>query len=405
MAAILRLANPDQAKAIPRKIKFTVTALEGVKTPPDGRVTVYDAKQPGLAFTVTANGARSFYVVRRIHGRPTRLRVGGADMTIEQARTSAAMMQGEIAGGSDPAEDRRQHRRAGTLGELWEKYRSEHVEARCSLKTLAGFKSLWETCLEQWQARGVMSIGESEVRSLHARLGVDRGHTTANRAIELLRSFYGWARIEPNPCRRGAVTMFKENSRTRFLSPDEMKRFLKAIESPAVNPDIADIVKLSLFTGARRANVQAARAEEFDLSAMTWRIPASKSKNGSEMVIPLVPQAAKIVKRRLGHDSGFLFPSTSTTGHVVEVKKTWKKILELAELAEVHFHDLRRSYASWMAGMGVSLPIIGRSLGHKHLAATQIYSRLDLDVVRAGAAGAVNAMLATAKPDRKGKRR
>ena len=112
MAAILRLARPDQTKALPRKIKFTVAALAGIKTPPDGRVTIYDAKQPGLAFTVTDKGTKSFYVIRRIHGRPTRLRIGGAEMTVDQARTAAAKMQGDIAGGDDPAEDRRQERRA-----------------------------------------------------------------------------------------------------------------------------------------------------------------------------------------------------------------------------------------------------------------------------------------------------
>jgi hypothetical protein len=92
-----------------------VATLAKIDTPANGRVIVCDAKTPGLAFTVTDKGNRAFYVVRRIHGRPTRLRLGGAEMTIDQARTAAMMMQGSIAGGADPAEERRQHRHAGTL--------------------------------------------------------------------------------------------------------------------------------------------------------------------------------------------------------------------------------------------------------------------------------------------------
>src|ERR1700728_4550694 len=136
MAAILRLAPEKPTKALRRKLKFTVAILAGIKPPPSGRATLYDAKTAGLAFTVTEKGSRAFYVVRRIHGRPNRLRLGGAEMTIDQARTAAMKMQGSIAGGANPAEDRRQNRRAGTLGEMWEAYRDEHLKPRCSARTI-----------------------------------------------------------------------------------------------------------------------------------------------------------------------------------------------------------------------------------------------------------------------------
>ena len=191
--------------------------------------------------------------------------------------------------------------------------------------------------------------------------------------------------------------MFREQSRTRFLNADEMKRFLGALDGKDINPTVADIVRLSLFTGARRSNCAAARSEEFDLTAGTWTVPASKSKNGQPMVLPLVPQAAKVVRARMRDASGFLFPSYGESGHVVEVKSTWTKILAKAKLADTHFHDLRRSFGSWQAAGGASLQVIGKSLGHRHLAATEIYSRLDLSAVRKSAGDAVQAMLNAAK--------
>jgi integrase len=392
----MRLAG--NGRPITQRFSFTAGALARLTIPTEKNDRwIYDSKVIGLAFRLMRSGAGAFYLYRRISGRPTKIRLGGRELTVDQARTRAMRLNGVVASDGDPAATKRALREAESLRSLWERYRDQHLAVRCSPKTLTGAKSLWKT-LEQWESRGVLSLTEGDVRGLHARLGTERGKTTANRSIELLRAMYGWARIKPNPGGDKAVKMFEETSRTRFLSEHEMGRFLKAIDNPKINPDIADIVKLSLFTGARRANCQAARDEEFDLLAKTWRIPASKSKSGLEMVVPLVPAAAEIVKRRFGHDSGYLFPGFGASGHIVEVKSTWKKILERAKLSKVHFHDLRRSYASWQANMGASLPIIGRSLGHKSLVATQVYSRLDLGVVRTSATGAVAAMLATAKP-------
>jgi hypothetical protein len=42
---------------------------------------------------------------------------------------------------------------------------------------------------------------------------------------------------------------------------------------------------------------------------------------------------------------------------------------------------------------GASLPIIGKSLGHKSQAATQVYARLDWDPVRLSVNRATQAML------------
>jgi integrase len=62
-------------------------------------------------------------------------------------------------------------------------------------------------------------------------------------------------------------------------------------------------------------------------------------------------------------------------------------------------HDLRRTLGSWQAAAGASLPIIGKSLGHKSLRATQVYARLNLDPVRTSVNQAVSAMvLAANKP-------
>lgn len=74
---------------------------------------------------------------------------------------------------------------------------------------------------------------------------------------------------------------------------------------------------------------------------------------------------------------------------------------QLFDMTDLRLHDLRRTLGSWQAKTGASLAIIGKSLNHKTLQATAIYSRLDVDPVRQSMKAAVSAMFAAAAPHSK----
>jgi len=387
----------DAVKAMPRKLALTKTIIDGLSCPPDRRdVHIYDTKVPSLAYKLTRNGAAAWFLIRRIEGRAQRLRIGGRDLTVDQARKLAQQHNGKIADGENPVIERRTARRSSTLQELWESYFEKHLKPRGSARTIATDESRWKTCFEGWGARRAMSVTEADVRALHTKLGEERGHVTANRAVQLLRRMFGWARLGANPASK-AVSMYRETTRARFVQPDELPRLFRALDDAATNPSIRDVVYIALYTGARRSNVLSMRDDEINLAAGTWTIPGSKSKNHEPMPIALAPQAVKILKPRLGHPSGFIFPSDGKTGHLIEVKATWKDVRQRAGLPDLHLHDLRRTLGSWQAAAGASLPIIGRSLGHLDQAATAIYARLNLAPVAASVHAATAAMERAAK--------
>ena len=94
--------------------------------------------------------------------------------------------------------------------------------------------------------------------------------------------------------------------------------------------------------------------------------------------------------RRAEHGAVFALPGVGASGHMVEPKAAWARVLERAKIPAgretedgVVMHDLRRTVGSWLAGQGASLPLIGKALGHSSTAATQVYARLNLDPVRA----------------------
>jgi integrase len=393
LKAQLRPAG-TKLRAIPRRINFTVHNLQGRPQPPAGKLAwVYDAKVPGLAMLTTSTGHKTFYCYRKVNGRPQRIRLGGfPQISIKQARNLTAKINGQIAEGLDPMEERRAVRQSATLQELFDRYISDHATPRLTARTIVTDKSRFKTCFEGWTSRKLATLRSADVRNLHAQMAKERGQVTANRAVQLLRRMFNWGKVTPNPAGNKAVDFFQEKSRDRFLRRDEMAKLFQSLDDLETNPTIRDFVYVSLWTGARRSNVLSMRWDEIDLNQQIWTVPAGKSKSGETMRIHLAAPAMDILRRRKNIGSEFVFPGPGITGHLQEPKQTWKKVLERAGLADLRLHDLRRSLGSWMAAGGTSLAIIGKTLGHHDPATTQIYARLDLDPVRENVDAAVAAM-------------
>jgi integrase len=65
-----------------------------------------------------------------------------------------------------------------------------------------------------------------------------------------------------------------------------------------------------------------------------------------------------------------------------DLKRPWKALVKRAGLEGVRIHDLRHTHASYGAGAGLGLPIIGKLLGHTQASTTQRYAHLDADPLR-----------------------
>jgi integrase len=94
-------------------------------------------------------------------------------------------------------------------------------------------------------------------------------------------------------------------------------------------------------------------------------------------------------------DRSQVIPAMRADSAGAAIDKVWSRVREAAGLADVRLHDLRHSFASVGAAGGLSLPIIGALLGHKHSATTARYAHLSADPLRA-ANDAVGARIAAA---------
>jgi integrase len=386
-------------------MNFTKATLEGILKRHDGqRKMLHDGKQAGLVAELRGAGVITFYLYKRINGPPTKIRLGRfPEMTIDQARQQTIKLLGRIAEGQNPAAERRAARVEHTLGALFDHWLESH--AKLHRRTWPEDKRQFDLHLVQLRRRRLSSISRAEVQALHAHIGNASGTVTANRVLSLLKTVFNKSESigyrGDNPANK--VQKFPEQSRDRFLLPDEMPQFWDSLHQEI--PLFQDFFMLALLTGARRRNVQAMRWEDVHLRAAIWRIP--HTKNDEPVVVHLPAEAVKILRRRQTEFNGFpwVFPSWSTSGHLEEPKTAWKRVINRACLTNLRIHDLRRTLGSWQAIAGTSLQVIGKSLGHKSLQSTQIYSRLTMAPVVESVDNATNAMLAAAQSELKTKRK
>jgi integrase len=406
--------------SVARKFHFTRERIDALPAPKNGqRAYFYDAKVRGLAIAVTGLGKKTFILYRKVAGRPERVTIGPyLDLAIEQARNRAEEMNADIALGENPAKVRRTVRDEMTLQELFNTFLE--LYSKKYKKTWSDDQGIFNLHLASWKLRKISSIRKMDVVALHSHIGRTRGQYAANRVVELLCSMFNRAREEwewtgTNPA--AGIKAYPEKKRDRFLQAYELPIFFKALAQEP-NANIRDYILISLLTGARRRNIQALRWAEIDFDRAEWKIP--ETKNGEPMTVTLSAPALNILETRRDSSIGeWVFPGIGTTGHLVEPKSAWKRILKRAAtiqmdewlkanpkstatdfaklnpnagFKDLRLHDLRRTLGSWQAATGASLPIIGKSLGHKSLGATQIYARLNLDPVRDSVNRATDAM-------------
>jgi integrase len=377
-----------------KKINFTIIIIKSIPNAKEGsRDYYYDTKTPGLGIMVFPSGTKTFFLYKRVDGKPDKIKLGRfPEVSIEQARNAALAGMNDIAKGINPNKEKQRLRNETTFAKLAERFINEYAKER--KKSWENDLGYYTNHLKPLDNKKISMITRSNVEKLHNEIKNKTGLYAANRSLALLKTMFNraidWGFDGNNPAAK--IKKFPEQARDRALQPHELNNFFEALNN---EPSIIfrDYIYLSLLTGARRSNVLAMRWEHLTFGdASEWRIPITK--NGEAQIISLVPQAIEILQElKEQSNSEWVFPSTtSKSGHIEEPKKVWKRILQQAGITDLRIHDLRRTMASWQVRTGANSFVIGKTLGHKSQQATAIYARVSKDVARESMENAVNAM-------------
>ena len=185
-----------------------------------------------------------------------------------------------------------------------------------------------------------------------------------------------------NPARH--IKKYREQKRERYLTRQELQHLgavladpkTKAVESPFVIAAIG----LLVLTGARLTEILTLRWDHVDLAHQVLRLPDSKT--GAKLIY--LNTAAINLLRTMPRMAGnpYVIAGKNRGARLINLQKPWRRIRAKANLTDVRIHDLRRSFASVAAGTGMSLPMIGKLLGHSQPATTARYAHLAVDPIR-----------------------
>ena len=121
-----------------------------------------------------------------------------------------------------------------------------------------------------------------------------------------------------------------------------------------------------------------------------------ESKTGKKTVVLNAPALA--VLNALPRVGGFVIAGETEDKPRTDLKRPWAMVTKRANLEGLRIHDIRHSFASFGAGGGMGLPIVGKLLGHANATTTARYAHLDADPLRR-ASGRIGSTIAAAMGD------
>jgi integrase len=338
-------------------MRITDLSVKRLLVPQNGRVTYNDDSIPGFGVRVSSNGVKSFVLL--VGRNRKRVTIGRYPIvTLSEARARARELIAERVLGKDDVPSLKFEDAIPIF--IASRYGDDYVKPGTKEETE---RLLRRYFLPKFRHEQLVTIKTHEVANI-----IDKLHktpSTAHHAFGAIRLFFRWAEgrqyVLRSPC---AVLQPPPTSmpRDRVLSCDEIKAVLTAVRED--NGTFPTIVELLLLTGQRRGEIMNLRAEWIDWEGRTITFPAKVTKNKRQHTIPFGPRAEELLRR--GEAKGMLFPALGTNGK--RPYGGWSKskagLDERCLLPYWTLHDLRRTFATNLAALGVPVHVTEKALNH-----------------------------------------
>ncbi len=367
--------------------KLTAQFVESAKAPAAGQIDYWDAHTRGLGLRISQGGRKTWTVFYRFTGRMRRLTLGTYPvLSLADARKLAMTALREAQHGIDPATAKREARSAESFGELANLYLERYAKAE-KRSWREDERILNRDLLPRWRGRKAQEIKRADVIQLLDEIVDRNAPVMANRTRALISKIFNFGIkrgiVESNPA-FGVDNPGHEQQRDRVLSEDEIRQLWNALETE--RPWSAAIFRLGILTAQRRGEILGMKWDELDLTARWWTIPAERAKNGLAHRVPLAPQALKILTAlKAGkHDPVYVFRGGRVGRPIANLQKPLRRVKKNSRI-DFRFHDLRRTAASLMTGIGISRLVVSKILNHVERGITAVYDRHSYDAEKRAA--------------------
>ena len=358
----------------------------------------FDSEVKGFGVRVSPLGTKTyFYKYLNEERKQRKYKIGRHGvLTVVAARKVAKDIAAMVFLGEDPSGERKERKKEArsqkektkTVKDLCEHYVERYIKP--DPRRREEIYRINSHILPNFGSKSISEVTYNDIESW--RLSKKDAPAGANRVLALLSCMYSeaikWGWCERNPVK--GVSKYPEEKRERYLDEEELHRLMDVLSSHKGYP-AADALHLIVLTGSRRGEVLNATWGQFNLESGVWTKPSHMTKQKKTEHLPLSGEALEFVQdlyERATVEQGtvspdsYVFPGKIPGEPLKEIKKFWARVCREADLKDVHIHDLRHTYASYLVSSGLSLPIIGKLLGHTQAGTTHRYAHLANETLR-----------------------
>jgi integrase len=343
---------------------LTPIAIANLK-PEANRREIPDGGCRGLYLIVQPTGRKVYAVRYRFGDRPRKLTLDSVT-SLAEARKAATAALADVERGVDPGAMKLRTNGAGLRGDdtverLADDFIARYAKKNTRPNTWKQYESILNRIVKPaWRGRMVRDIARRDCIELVESVAADRP-IMANRVIALLSCWFNWLVdrdvVKASPAVKIKSSRSKERPRKRFLSDEEIKRFLVAVD--ALSEPFGDMYWLLLLTGRRRQEVGELTWGEYDRG--TWLLADERNKSKVDHSFLLSRQARAIIERQ---------PRVVGSPYVFGCRRSgwshFKPVLDAAMNPDSHWvtHDLRRTITAGMQRLKIDERVSERVLGH-----------------------------------------
>jgi integrase len=297
-------------------------------------------------------------------------------------------------------EEARKRAKAGkwTIDRLWQAYKESRPDNKGRATDEGRYKKYIKPVFRNKEPSAILSL---DVDRLRIKLLKKLSPQTVKHVLNLLTWIINFG-VKRNLCQGISFHIKKpqvNNQKTEDLTQDQLARLLKAIDEDP-NIQVANLMKLALFTGMRRGELFNLKWEDIDYERgfITIRDP----KGGQDQKIPLNDSARAILSSHPKSGIKFAFPGQDGNRRVTASVGV-NRIKRRAGLPKDFrpLHGLRHTYASMLASSGqVDMYTLQKLLTHKSPVMTQRYAHLRDETLKRAASLAGDLFEQVANPNK-----
>ncbi len=236
--------------------------------------------------------------------------------------------------------------------------------------------SRWKTVIKPYFGERFLSeITPSEVEKFQKWM-LERGYSvcSVNRTLAMLRHIFSmavkWGYLKEHPLKGKIEMLYEKRDRWTFITEEQYQRIRENLSETYL-----DLYDFLVFTGARLGEALTLTWKDILFDAGVAYLTDSKSNRPrviylSDYVLDL------LIKRK--QKSGIKTENERVFQHSdSEFRRAFKKALKESGFSEnIRVHDLRHTFASWLAIKGTPIQHIQQLLGHSQLTTTLRYAHL-----------------------------